>query len=62
MAKSITDKPKKRGRPATGRDPMTGVRLPPEMRAALDNVSKLEGRARADLIREAIADWLAKRP
>ena len=27
MAKSITDNPKKRGRPATGKDPMVGVRM-----------------------------------
>jgi hypothetical protein len=27
MGKSIRDNPKKRGRPATGKDPMVGVRM-----------------------------------
>jgi Arc/MetJ-type ribon-helix-helix transcriptional regulator len=36
MAKSIAVKPKKRGRPATGRDPFVGIRLPPELITALD--------------------------
>jgi hypothetical protein len=35
--KSISDNPKKRGRgrPATGRDPMMGVRMPPALRQAI---------------------------
>jgi hypothetical protein len=38
MAKSITAKPKKkrRGRPATGRDPMIGLRAGKELTAAID--------------------------
>ena len=28
--------PKKRGRPATGRDPVTAIRLSPEMRETVD--------------------------
>lgn len=32
---SITAKPKKRGRPATGRDPMMGFRASPVLRAAI---------------------------
>jgi hypothetical protein len=35
MKKSIKDKPKKRGRPATGRDPMRGIRMPPSMYEAI---------------------------
>ena len=35
MKKSIGVVPKKRGRPATGRDPVTAIRLSPEMRAQL---------------------------
>lgn len=36
MAKSIKVKPKKRGRPATGKDPLMGFRASPEMRAAVE--------------------------
>ena len=35
MVKSIKDKPK-RGRPASGRDPMSGVRMPIEERRAIE--------------------------
>ncbi|OYY84620.1 MAG: hypothetical protein B7Y61_08740 [Rhizobiales bacterium 35-66-30] len=34
---SITVKPKKRGRPATGKDPLVGVRMPPDLVAKLDD-------------------------
>ena len=33
MAKSIKARPKKRGRPATGKDPLYGVRIPDELMA-----------------------------
>ena len=36
MAKSNKVVPKRRGRPATGRDPVTAIRLSAEMRAAVD--------------------------
>jgi hypothetical protein len=36
MPKSIRVLPKKRGRPATGRDPVTAIRLSAEMRDAID--------------------------
>jgi hypothetical protein len=35
MAKSITAEPKKRGRPATGKDPLMGFRASPVMRASV---------------------------
>lgn len=35
MAKSIEVKPKKRGRPATGKDPLMGFRASPPMRASI---------------------------
>jgi hypothetical protein len=41
MAKeSITVTPKKRGRPATGQDPVLTVRLPPSTRLAIENWAK----------------------
>jgi hypothetical protein len=36
MAKSIVVLPKRRGRPATGRDPVTAIRLSEDLRAAID--------------------------
>lgn len=35
MGKSITVKPKKRGRPATGKDPLMGFRASPVIRASI---------------------------
>ena len=35
MRKSIKAKPKKRGRPATGKDPMMGFRASPILRASI---------------------------
>ena len=35
MAKSIKVEPKKRGRPATGKDPLMGFRASPVMRASV---------------------------
>jgi hypothetical protein len=37
MKKSIKAKPKKRGRPATGRDPMMGFRASADLRSAITN-------------------------
>lgn len=36
MAKSIKVKPKKRGRPATGKDPLIGARFPETLIEAID--------------------------
>jgi len=48
---SIAVKPKKRGRPATGKDPLIGFRAPPQLRAAIDkwrkNQSDLPSRSEA---------------
>jgi hypothetical protein len=36
MAKAIATKRRKPGRPATGKDPMIGLRAPPELRQAIE--------------------------
>jgi hypothetical protein len=57
MAKSITDIPKRRGRPSTGgRDPMIGARFPPELTARVDAwAGKIDGGIpRADAIRRLV--------
>lgn len=52
MAKSITVKPKKRGRPATGKDPLVGARFPQEL---IDTIDAWAAMAGADVSRsEAI--------
>src|SRR5690349_16807656 len=60
MVKSITVKPKKRGRPATGRDPSIGIRLSREMIRQIDEWSKRSGtETRSEAIRRLVALGLA---
>jgi hypothetical protein len=56
MAKSIKDIPKKRGRPATGKDPMIGARFPPALTDAVDVwAAKVDGGiSRAEAIRRLV--------
>jgi hypothetical protein len=42
MRQSIPVKRKKRGRPATGVDPLVGVRMPPELRKDVEAWAKHE--------------------
>lgn len=51
--------PKKRGRPATGRDPLVAVRLPPDLTARMDVLSGPGGRS--DFIRQAIEREIKRR-
>ncbi|MFN3685510.1 hypothetical protein [Salinarimonas sp.] len=54
---------KKRGRPATGQDPVTAIRLSAEMREGLDRAARLEPDrpSRSALIRRIVSDWLRER-
>ena len=56
MTKSIKDNPKKRGRPATGKDPMVGARFPTALTDAVDAwAAKQDGNvSRADAIRRLV--------
>jgi len=58
MAKSISAKPKnrRRGRPATGRDPMIGLRLPKAEIASLDKWANAQGCSRSEAIRRLIRE------
>ena len=59
---SIAVEPKKRGRPATGRDPLVGFRAPPELLALLDSYAEREGLKRSEAIRGLVEQALkAKR-
>ena len=58
---SIKDKPKKRGRPATGKDPMVGFRSPKSLIDKIDDAIKRmpEPRPkRAELIRRIVQEWI----
>ena len=65
MAKSITVNQKKRGRPATGRDPVSAVRIPDELGAAIDawakrNAAGTRSQAIRQLLEQALAAQTAK--
>lgn len=56
MARSIKDIPKKRGRPATGKDPMVGARFPAELIASVDSwaATRDAEMTRAEAIRQLV--------
>lgn len=54
MSQSINDNRKKRGRPATGLDPMWGVRFPASQREAIDAWAKAHALTRAEAIRRLV--------
>lgn len=63
MPKSIRVIPKKKrgpGRPATGRDPVMAMRLPNELRAAIDRWATEKGMSRSEAIRTLIEQGLKK--
>ena len=61
MKKSITVIRKKRGRPATGQDPVSTVRLPPALKSAIDKWSRqqVDKPTRSEAIRRLIELALA---
>jgi Arc/MetJ-type ribon-helix-helix transcriptional regulator len=54
MRKSIKVNQKKRGRPATGRDPVSAVRLPVELTAAVDKWAEDHDANRSEAIRRLV--------
>jgi len=54
MVKSIKVTEKKRGRPATGRDPVSAVRLPAELTAAVDKWGEVHDANRSEAIRRLV--------
>jgi len=62
MPMSITDNRKKRlGRPATGTDPLVGVRMPPELIKAVDAWAKKNGHTRASAVRHFVETGLPRK-
>jgi len=53
---SIEVLPKKRGRPATGKDPVSAIRLSPELRAAIDKwaAKQKDAPSRSEAIRRLV--------
>jgi hypothetical protein len=61
MGKSMRAIPKKRGRPATGKDPLVALRLPPEMTKAIDAWAARNDKAsRSEAIRRLVERGLKK--
>ncbi|TXN15873.1 hypothetical protein FV219_01500 [Methylobacterium sp. WL122] len=64
MLMSIEVTPKKRGRPATGKDPATSIRLSPDIRAEIDawSATQPDRPSRSEAIRRLVEEALnAKR-
>jgi Arc/MetJ-type ribon-helix-helix transcriptional regulator len=61
MRKSISVKRKKRGRPATGVDPLVGVRLPPKMIEQIDELAAAQSTNRSEAIRELLQKALERK-
>ena len=59
--KNVSEK-RPRGRPATGRDPVTAIRLSPELLSAIDKqVEVTAAESRAAAIREILAGYLKRK-
>jgi metal-responsive CopG/Arc/MetJ family transcriptional regulator len=57
MARAIKAKPKKRGRPAIGKDPLVGVRFPPSLIETVDAWAAMagdDGVTRSETIRQLV--------
>ena len=60
MKRSIKVVPKKRGRPATGNDPVTAIRLSAELRQSVDGWASSNGvSSRSEAIRRLVEQALA---
>lgn len=54
MVRSIQVQPKKRGRPATGKDPLVGARFPQELIDAIDAWASQNDASRSEAIRRLV--------
>jgi hypothetical protein len=62
MGKSIKVRPKKRGRPATGKDPLYALRVPDALMQEVDRWGKQhEARSRSEAIRQLLELGLSNR-
>ena len=54
MKKSIKVMPKKRGRPATGKDPQVVLRMSPKLIEAVESIAASESITKSEAIRQLI--------
>ena len=54
MKKSIKVHPRKRGRPATGKDPLISARVPPEIVASIEAWGTAKSLTRSEAIRRLV--------
>jgi hypothetical protein len=59
MSKSIKVPPKKRGRPATGRDPFLTARVPPDAIKAIETWARSNDISRSEAVRRLLEAGLA---
>ena len=52
---------RKRGRPATGTDPLVCARLPEDLIAAFNSFAQREELTRSEVIRVAVAEYLKRK-
>jgi hypothetical protein len=63
MARSLRALPRKRGRPATGRDPVSAIRLSPDLIATIDKwAARNDVSSRSEAIRRLVEVGLAQAP
>jgi hypothetical protein len=60
MARPIKVLPKKRGRPATGKDPLVALRMPSELIEQIEMWAKYQKTGRSEAIRRLVYTGLAK--
>ena len=64
FSKRVLERTRRRGRPsvseATVRTPNLTVRVPPDVRAALEGIAKTQGRRLADVSREALSEYVER--
>jgi len=57
---SVIEEKRKRGRPATGHDPMFSLRLPPALIKRIDKHAESRGKSRSEVMRRFIEEGLAR--
>jgi hypothetical protein len=57
--RAVRDIPKKRGRPATGKDPMLTFRVPADLRDRIDNYAEDHVLPRSEALRRLVKKGLA---
>ncbi len=54
------DVKRKRGRPATGTDPLVAIRMPAAVLGYVNEAARIQGVSRSELIRRIVVEWLKR--